>query len=333
LSNRGADVLIVGTSLDPHIDRVIERLPSALGIVRFDVDRFPRDQSLSISIDGETVNIFVDGKAVAGPGLGPSVGWFRRLGRPGLDPNLDKKFERFALAEASHTLEAFTTLLAPRQWINDYWATRRASLKPLQYALAAKVGLSVPPTIFSSSKPEVMAWLSQRPEVVAKTISSPVVFDEDDERGFSFTHVVSEADRENLEDVGVTPVQMQELIEPAFEVRLMSILGQHVAVRIDADRSVSEGVRDWRSERVATRYSWFELPSSIEQATMQLLEELNLDYAASDFIVDRNGRFHFLEANPHGAWLWLEDALGEARFTTLFAQAIVDNISEEKLYN
>ena len=75
------------------------------------------------------------------------------------------------------------------------------------------------------------------------------------------------------------------------------------------------------------------LPPGIERATTRLLEELNLKYAASDFIVDRDGRFHFLEANPHGAWLWLEDALGEARFTSLFAQAIVDTISEEKLYN
>ncbi len=39
--------------------------------------------------------------------------------------------------------------------------------------------------------------------------------------------------------------------------------------------------------------------------------ELDLRYGALDFVVDRYDRWWFLEVNPNGQWLWLEQATGQ----------------------
>mgnify|MGYP000623536185 CR=1 FL=1 len=37
---------------------------------------------------------------------------------------------------------------------------------------------------------------------------------------------------------------------------------------------------------------------------------LGLEFGALDFVVDGDGNYLFLEVNPNGQWLWLEDFLG-----------------------
>jgi hypothetical protein len=328
LTARGVDLVVVGTSTDPHVDRVLGALPDDVSVARIDVDNFPRSHSLTIDTGGRAAQLVLDHRELAVPLRRPLVGWFRRLGQPGLDPRLDPKYLRFALGEANHVLEAFVEMLEPGHWINDYWATRRASLKPLQYRLASECGLQTPAAIFSNSERESTEWLDAHASVVAKSISTPVVFDEDDERGFAFTHVLSPEERSATAAISVTPVQLQEMVEPSFEVRLLTVGNAHVGVRIDSDVVESQGVRDWRSDRLRSAYSWTDVPDEIATRVSGLLGRLGLVYAASDFIVDADGHWHFLEANPHGAWLWLEDALGEARFTAQFASHIIARARE-----
>jgi hypothetical protein len=105
---------------------------------------------------------------------------------------------------------------------------------------------------------------------------------------------------------------MVTLIEPQYEVRVSSIGDRHIGVRIDSVQfRTNSGTRDWRSDYVNISYRWWDVPEQVTAALSRLLARLNIHYAASDFVVDNAGVWHFLEANPHGAWLWLEQALGE----------------------
>jgi hypothetical protein len=322
-----ADVLIVGTSIDPHVDRVIEKLAPHLNIARLDVDRYPVDSSIDVAIGrGGGRAVF---RGSGGEALGLDhvpVGWFRRLGKPGLHPQIAEEYQSFAMAEANHTLESVLELAGVHSWVNAYWTCRRASVKPRQYAMARSLNMHVPETMVTNWINSAREWLSAREHAIAKTLSAPVVFSGDQSRGFSFTHVIDEVDRQNLSQVAVTPVQFQELVSPEYEVRVTTAFGKHFAVRIDSDVSESKGIRDWRSERISTEYSWHELPSDVSESLGRLLDSLGLTFAASDFIVTGDGRYFFLEANPHGAWLWLEDELGDDRITAYLANSIASLI-------
>ena len=41
-----------------------------------------------------------------------------------------------------------------------------------------------------------------------------------------------------------------------------------------------------------------------------LVDRLGLRYGAIDLVHTTDGRYCFLEINPNGEWLWLQDALG-----------------------
>ena len=55
-------------------------------------------------------------------------------------------------------------------------------------------------------------------------------------------------------------------------------------------------------------------PFALETADIERLRRLHarlgLAYGAYDLIVDRTGELVFLEVNPGGQWLWLEEATG-----------------------
>lgn len=317
---------MVGTSIDPHIDRVLGCLPSAVNVVRLDVDQFPRRQSLTIEQSGVHTSIGLDETPLQGDDLPLPLVWFRRLAAPGTSEPLDQRFRRFTIAESNHVLESVLTLLKPTTWIDEYWACRRASLKPVQQQAAAGVGFAIADSHVSNAPRAAGAWLKHRPHVVSKTMSSPVVFDDGEERGFSFTRVLDDVDRKELQPVAVAPTQFQELVEPSFELRVTSVGVRHFAVRLDSDKVSSQGIRDWRSERLATSYSWFELPPHIGHRLTLLLGRLGLDYAASDFIVTGSDEYYYLESNPHGAWIWLEDELDEWRISHAFADHVLKKL-------
>ena len=52
------------------------------------------------------------------------------------------------------------------------------------------------------------------------------------------------------------------------------------------------------------------LPEEIATACQRLMKALNLRFGAVDLVLAPNGQYYFLEINPNGQWLWLEDKLG-----------------------
>jgi hypothetical protein len=321
-SRTSVDVLVVGTSIDPHIEAVTSLLPGQLVVARLDVDQYPCDRALTISLSSCHRHIDLEQGQDRVDLTSAKVVWFRRFGPPVLATDVPSEYRRFCLAEAEHLLDGVISLLRPSVWINEYWSTRRASTKPYQYSVAADVGFVTPQTLITNSASSAAEWIANRSEIVAKTLSTPIITDDDDERGFALTHVLSDSDKSDLQPVSVTATQFQDLIDVGYELRITSIGDKNFAVRIDSEAAEVQGVRDWRSEKIKSRYSWCELPSDVDEMLTRLHRALGLSFAASDLIVDEHGKHYFLETNPHGRWRWLEKALGSSPITEYFAEYI-----------
>lgn len=107
------------------------------------------------------------------------------------------------------------------------------------------------------------------------------------------------------EDIGLTPVYLQSYIAKQYEVRV-TIVGQNVyPVRIDTKNKI-----DWRTDYENHKYTQINCPDSIIKKCYQLMEDFNLIFGAFDFIVTPKDEWIFLEVNPNGQWLWLEQSLG-----------------------
>ena len=51
------------------------------------------------------------------------------------------------------------------------------------------------------------------------------------------------------------------------------------------------------------------LPSNVTNRLLQMMDALGLQFAAIDMIQTPAGEYVFLEVNPSGQWLWLDDML------------------------
>lgn len=107
------------------------------------------------------------------------------------------------------------------------------------------------------------------------------------------------------EDIGLTPIYLQNYISKQFEVRITVIERKYYAVRIDTKNKI-----DWRADYYNHRYSEIICPDSVIQKCYQMMDDFSLNFGAFDFIVTPDDEWIFLEINPNGQWLWLEQKLG-----------------------
>ena len=68
-----------------------------------------------------------------------------------------------------------------------------------------------------------------------------------------------------------------------------------------------------------------QLPESLAMACRSLVRQLGLRFGAIDLVQAADGDYVFLEINPNGQWLWIQDETGlpiaEALCTTLLDPA------------
>lgn len=67
---------------------------------------------------------------------------------------------------------------------------------------------------------------------------------------------------------------------------------------------------DWRPQTALNPHSVASVPDDIADFCRKFIQEQRLLYGAMDFIVDHEGRYVFLENNPSGQYLWLEQETG-----------------------
>lgn len=306
MSSVVCDLLIVGTSIDAHITAVLDELPEDIRVARLDVDQYPADQSLSVDFSGTSFRVYLRNKDGLWDITEPGAAWFRRLGRPGLQPSLADRYRGFVLGEVEHQLEGVLSLVQPRFWMNPFWPTRAAANKLRQLQLAKAIGLQTPETWIGNDPALLKDRMSGHKDhpIIAKSLHSPLVSGQLGNEGkFTFTNLLSPQDLADLSDVAIAPSQFQPFVSKDFELRVTSVAGTHFAARLNTKKSGLEDL-DWRSDDYTVEP--FQLPGTLTETLSAFLSEIRLTYAASDFIVTPDGNFIFLESNPHGAWLWLE---------------------------
>jgi glutathione synthase/RimK-type ligase-like ATP-grasp enzyme len=320
-------LLVIGTSVDSHIDAVVAHLPSTMDVVRLNVDCFPAAAQMSWSLrNNGQQSLYIEG--MSDDLAKADVVWFRRQGKHMLNPRIRNAAHRsFAHNETEAFIQSLDSMFPQARWLNRYHAVKRATSKPLQLLTAQACGLTVPSTCVTNSPSEAAAFLRVSPDAVYKTLSSPSV-SYATHRSLIFTRRLSVADYPLLEDVKHAPCQLQEYINKDYELRITYTGETFYAVKIYS-QDTTRGQVDWRAAGLGElRYETTVIPSWVADALRKLLDTLELQYAAIDMIVTTDGRYVFLEANPHGAWLWLERAVnvpiaaGIARTITLMHKGV-----------
>jgi hypothetical protein len=211
--------------------------------------------------------------------------------------------EKFCIQEWRVILQSLDMFLENSKWVNPLGLSQRASNKPYQLKIAKNLGLKVPVTNITNDA-TVAASLFNSGRVIYKTLSSFFTA-----KQAIYTNEVFYDQIINSEQaIAMAPGIFQQYINKAYELRVTVIGEECFVVRINSQLFEKSAI-DWRRYPDKKLYAIADLSFPTKEKLLQFHRQLGLVYAAYDFIVDTEGNEIFIECNPAGQWLWLENDL------------------------
>lgn len=307
------NVLIVTHSRDHHCTPLITRALMARGATAwcFETDLFPSSVQLSLHADSLQQTLLLKTPLGQLDMAELQSCYYRRLriggGIPDTVPDAYReaaqKESRAQVLGLLHSLDCFQ--------LDGYEKVRRADHKQLQLKTAAHLGLEIPDSLSTNDPQAVREFFAAHPQgIVGKMLSSFAIYEQGQEK-VMFTNRIRPEDLDHLDALRHGPMTFQALVPKALELRV-TIVGERVfAAAIDSQ--VNERAQtDWRREgrRMLQDWQHHALPSDIQAKLLALMDAFGLNYGAIDLILTPDGRHVFLELNPAGEFMWLEQHPG-----------------------
>lgn len=343
-------ILIVTEELDPHADHMIVLLREmGQQPVRLHTADLPLQASMSCTYTGDDWGgaVQTQGRTIDIAAL-RSI-WWRRPQPQRLPAELSEDERSFARLEWQITLRGVWDA------IDCYWMSRPhnialASAKPSQLARAAAIGFEIPRTIITTEPSAARAFYDAcGGRMVYKVLSDPMLgmstrIDEINQRLKAsaasgqgerlaefrprgvYTTLVKEEQLTMLETIRLTPCQFQEYVPKRTEVRVTVVGDEVFAAEIDSQSHERTSV-DWRHYDVAVPYRAADLPREVADRCYAITRSYGLNFSTIDLILTPDGRYVFLEINPNGQWLWIQELVPELKI----AEAIADRLTRGDL--
>ncbi|MYW04788.1 hypothetical protein [Streptomyces sp. SID3343] len=288
-------VVVVAAETDLTADLVVSRLGGHAAVVRLDPGRM-REQ---LAVTGAFAagrwrgTLRHLGRAVT-LDQGCSVYW-RKPTRP---ENHADRDERWRAHENTTALLGLLKAHPLRAWVNDPTVVATARHRATQLAAAARVGLTVPDTLFTSDPATARAFVADHHDrVVVKTLT---------QRHTSFVPTTRLRLADDLAGIAGTVHYLQALVADRwFDARVTVVDHRAFAAAITTHDEL-----DWRAAPdTQRRIEPVDLPADVERACVAHVRDLELSYAALDFVVTTDG-WTYLETNCAGEYGFVEALTG-----------------------
>jgi glutathione synthase/RimK-type ligase-like ATP-grasp enzyme len=308
-------ILIVSTKVDIATDYVARELTNiGAAFFRLDTEGFPLDVHSSFRIGASLDSIHWDWTSPFETSHFDKIRavWYRRHRLPKMPPNLHEAHSEYSLRESEWFLRGSVLSIGKISdiaWMSHPAQVQMAESKLYQLTMAQKIGFTIPETLVSNDPSQVRSFFDfVEGELVVKPLRLGY-FDYGDHQTSVYTNKVQ---REHLQDdsaIEIAPVVFQRLLPKRFDIRVTIVGEQIFTVAIDS-QSIESAKIDWRRTDTANLpHAVHQLPDSLNQLCREYMSALGLTYGALDFVLTPTGEYVFLEINPNGQWVWLEDKL------------------------
>ncbi|MBC9797785.1 MvdC/MvdD family ATP grasp protein [Sinomicrobium weinanense] len=303
-------ILIITHSKDnASIDTVSGFLrESGAQVIRFNVDEYPLQCSLSSRFENGTWQIFLDRDGQRHSLHDITAVWYRRSHNLayGLNQILEGTYLSSAQKEIRRTLFGMLESM-PCFQIDTFSKYRRLDSKEEQMKIASALGLNIPDTCITNNPDEARDFVLSHPGGAIVKMQSSFAIYRDGKEHVVFTNIVSEKDLEAVDALQYCPMQFQEKLEKSKELRV-TIVGDAVFTYAIDSQKMENAKIDWRREGNTLLDQWepYQLPHEIEEKLLQIMDIYQINYGAIDIIVTPEEGYYFLEINAAGEYLWLD---------------------------
>jgi glutathione synthase/RimK-type ligase-like ATP-grasp enzyme len=299
-------ILVVSNPQDTHAAYVLEQLremgePACL----LDLSHFPGGLRLTADIDGSAFasRLTLESGKVVNLMDVRSI-WWRRPQPVTIPPVVRRDSHRgFAHQESVEALAGLWQAVDV-YWMNHPTRDEVAGRKLNQLKVARACGMRVPRTCITNDPAAAHAFIEREGmgRVICKAFSA--TYSE-----WRETRLVSAAEVSHLASVSVAPVIFQEYIEADVDLRITIVGDQVFPAAIKSQRSRYKV--DFRMDMTPVEIVEDRLPSDVVAGLRALMEHYGLQYGAIDMRRTPAGEHVFLEINPAGQFLFIEEKTGQ----------------------
>lgn len=283
-------VLIITSSIDETTTYIISRYYKQADFFRVDVDKF---DEYEFCIENEGWSISNDCFRITSEDI-YSI-YYRKPILPNLniyDQQYHLMIQRDIIAVINGIVDGFSGKVLTKPSI-----LRKTENKVYQMMYASRKGFNIPRSYIGNSRDDCIKY--EKNTSIIKPITTGKTYGKNGWELYQ-TNIFKGVN----EDIRLTPVYLQDYVLKQFEVRV-TIVGKKIyPVRIDTENQV-----DWRADYQNHRYAQTICPDDVIMKCYKLMDDFNLVFGAFDFIVTPTNEWIFLEVNPNGQWLWLEQSL------------------------
>lgn len=309
-------ILLISTKVDIATDHVVLKLKDlGASFYRINTEDFPHLSSSSLRFGKASGHSWgwVSGTKNVNLESVRSV-WFRRHRLPVLPPEVEPQDVEYCLREADWFLKGALysrdSASRPLEWMSHPTKVQLAESKIYQLSVAQSLGFSLPETLISNDPRQIRRFFEEKQgEIVAKALRLGY-FDYGDHQTGVFTSQVNAEDLSEDSPLQIAPVIYQELVPKQFDIRVTVVGERLFAAAIDS-QSIPSASLDWRrTETEELPHYAHELPAYVKEACLKYVGALGLSFGALDLVLTPDNKYVFLEINPNGQWVWIEEKLG-----------------------
>lgn len=299
-------ILIVSSYQDDHARAVLaalERQTDRVGLL--DLSDFPQWLQLSMDFEGSAspTHTLIDDLHNELELVECNVIWWRRPQQYALHPEIQTDVDyRFAYSECHAALSGLWSSL-DAYWINNPIRDEEAHRKVYQLKVAQEVGFEIPTTRITNHPEKAQEFIDRfGPEsTVYKPFTATL-------QAWRETRIVRPDEVSLIDSVRFSPVIFQEYVPARVDLRI-TVMGDDIFPAAIHSQE-TEYVVDYRMVMDQTRMEPFDLPDEIIERIREYMERLGLVYGAIDMRITPDDRYVFLEINPSGQWIFIEERTG-----------------------
>jgi glutathione synthase/RimK-type ligase-like ATP-grasp enzyme len=335
-------IVIVTEEYDPHADDVLLLLRE-MGHepARVHTADIPQRTSLSLAYDGTSWKNTLQTRTRTIPLEEVRSIWWRRPAPAQLPDSLTPDEEAFARSEVTYALTGMWEMLEYScYWVRFPANIRKAGHKISQLQMATHLGLEVPRMLVSNDPDRVRPFYEACDrQMIYKTLGNPSPRslrsgsslteqwkynrEHPNEKARSiYTTPIREQDLAQIDTIRLAPGFFQEYIPKQVELRV-TVIGDDIFTA-ELHSQVHEQTRyDWRHYEVEVPTYEHQLPVEIAEQCLALTKAYGLHFSTSDLIMTPDGRYVFLEMNPNGQFLWVQERVPTLKLREAMAACLI----------
>ncbi|MGA9840798.1 MAG: hypothetical protein WBQ25_00625 [Nitrososphaeraceae archaeon] len=301
-------VLILTRKIDPEVDLIgIKLLQRGIDYCRLNIEDIPREIRIRYTIPHDAdskMEISVRGGIINSSKI--PVVLLREFDLRSINFNDNDLSNTFSFQQWEDAYRSLRNNLKC-EWINNPGSTIQASDRLKQLSIAKAVGFNIPSTLITNDPITARNfYYAHHGNIVLKTIHHHSI-EIKKKIYYIYSHAAQKQDLSAFNDLVYAPCILQQRLDKKSDLRV-TVIGKRVfAVELDSLSTVEGGHDINRCQMCNISKKAINLDNKTREKCIKLINSLGLKYGAIDFVIDKNADLFFLEVNPTGDWLWIEE--------------------------